>query len=622
MKILTLHLDGFAAYDKSIDITLDGVRCAALVGENHIGKTSLLRAIDYALFGADGRKVSRFVNRDRDRCVVRVTFDVGGHVWDVTRSHKADGKLAKLVVLCDGEPAGARDAATTQQVIHEAIGTNRDVARVTWMALSGDVDAMLTMRDAARRDLLAQVFGIDRYGELSKLVREAEKQAAHQVGQLELRLAGLAQPVGDPLDGVDLDEVAAQLAAQARLGDLVRAEQYARDRLADVTERGRAAAQAISDLPGVEAHAAQASQAATQAEQTAAQLAETLRQCRAALATARAQVGSLTGRVAEVSRELELVHGAPDGVCTSCGQHMDEAARQHTLAQLSRELDTTRLALGAAEQQAGQVADDEAQLSARHRDAEQTARSLQQQAVQAASSVKACAQLAGQAEAARQQVAAAEAELARAQVERQQAGAVQPAYTADEVAVARRARQVGEQAARDRQVVEEQLARVKEQQENWQLLVQAYAPSGIPMGLLRTVVDEVCADANDALLDMDSDVELAMSADGKTVQIEANGSDADCLSGQERFYAAIALHLAMSRCIERRTGRPLGTLLVDEGFGALDPNHVAPAVGALVAISEKTNVLAISHNDRVADLMPQRVEVALVNGERTVSVWA
>ena len=63
------------------------------------------------------------------------------------------------------EPAGARDAATTQQVIHEAIGTNRDVARVTWMALSGDVDAMLTMRDAARRDLLAQVFGIDRYGE-------------------------------------------------------------------------------------------------------------------------------------------------------------------------------------------------------------------------------------------------------------------------------------------------------------------------------------------------------------------------------------------------------------------------------------------------------------------------
>jgi exonuclease SbcC len=91
------------------------------------------------------------------------------------------------------------------------------------------------------------------------------------------------------------------------------------------------------------------------------------------------------------------------------------------------------------------------------------------------------------------------------------------------------------------------------------------------------------------------------------------GEDRDTatLSGGEAFYASLSLALGLAEVVTNEAGgRPLETLLVDEGFGSLDPDtleHVLDELDQLRAAGRAVGV--VSHVAALAERIPAQLRV-------------
>jgi alpha-D-ribose 1-methylphosphonate 5-triphosphate synthase subunit PhnL len=81
-------------------------------------------------------------------------------------------------------------------------------------------------------------------------------------------------------------------------------------------------------------------------------------------------------------------------------------------------------------------------------------------------------------------------------------------------------------------------------------------------------------------------------------------------SGGEQFRVNFALRVALSKLLARRAGAQLQTLVIDEGFGALDAPGRERLVEAINAVqSDFERILVITHIDELKDAFPARIDV-------------
>jgi exonuclease SbcC len=81
-------------------------------------------------------------------------------------------------------------------------------------------------------------------------------------------------------------------------------------------------------------------------------------------------------------------------------------------------------------------------------------------------------------------------------------------------------------------------------------------------------------------------------------------------SGGEAFRVNLALRIALSRVLAHRTGAPLPTLFIDEGFGTQDAvgrERILDVISVIGTQFEK--VIVITHLDDLKDAFPVRIEV-------------
>lgn len=83
------------------------------------------------------------------------------------------------------------------------------------------------------------------------------------------------------------------------------------------------------------------------------------------------------------------------------------------------------------------------------------------------------------------------------------------------------------------------------------------------------------------------------------------------LSGGESFLASLALALALSSVVQSRTGGiRLDTILIDEGFGSLDPEALDLALSTLKQLQEGGRLVGvISHVEEIRQQVEARIEV-------------
>jgi exonuclease SbcC len=307
MRLHTLTLRAFGPYaaEQAIDFTrLASSGLFLLEGPTGAGKTTILDAITYALYGGlagegagEERLHSHFAGPDAQPCAV-LEFSVRGTRYKISRipEHRRPKRRGQgftvehsQVHLQRMTPGGwhsvSHHKAEVADEVIEVIGLNRAQFTQVMLLPQGEFARFLTAGDDDRRELLSKLFGTELY---DRITTELDRRRAAAVKARQEHAAAIGQAVSAAAEAAGLDP-----AIRAALVALPPPE-----RAAQVAETGDRLAAALA---GAEAElaAAEATLAAQAARHEQAQLqAERMRRLTRALA-------ELTGHEATRARHKE-----------------------------------------------------------------------------------------------------------------------------------------------------------------------------------------------------------------------------------------------------------------------------------------------------------------------------
>ena len=169
---------------------------------------------------------------------------------------------------------------------------------------------------------------------------------------------------------------------------------------------------------------------------------------------------------------------------------------------------------------------------------------------------------------------------------------------------------------------------VVEDLEHHKILLAEFSPTGLPALIMAGLVQELEDEINFHLerfsdgkfsVNLETQREKRDGTVDERIDVTINAPDGTrdyvSFSGGERFRIDLAVHIALCEISARRKGTDaVKTIVIDEGFGALDAEGIRQAVSALREVSEEMNVIAISHVDAVKEAFTHVVEVANEGG--------
>ncbi len=179
--------------------------------------------------------------------------------------------------------------------------------------------------------------------------------------------------------------------------------------------------------------------------------------------------------------------------------------------------------------------------------------------------------------------------------------------------------------AKEKELREQQAERQRLEAEKgiYAELAEAFGKKGVQLALIENVIPEIEEEANLLLARMtDHRFTVKLETQRETVDrrvvdtLEIRIADEmgtrkyELFSGGEAFRVNFALRVALSKLLARRAGARLQTLVIDEGFGALDSTGRQRIVEAITAIRDDfARILVITHIDELRDAFPVRIEV-------------
>jgi exonuclease SbcC len=208
-----LSLRNFTSYAQE-NVDLSSVRFAALVGANGAGKSSLLDALTWALFGegtkGGPRALDNYVRRGEAEAAVAVEFTLHGALYRVLRSRNVARQRTTVTLLQQhGDrwiDVGGKSVAETQAAIERLLRMDYRVFTASSLILQGHADALTAdMTDAERKDVVARILGLDLWERLLEAARPRQGAARDQVRALEIQLQAAET------DAARADEIAGQI---------------------------------------------------------------------------------------------------------------------------------------------------------------------------------------------------------------------------------------------------------------------------------------------------------------------------------------------------------------------------------------------------------------------------
>lgn len=245
MRPLRLELKGFTAFRDPQTIAFEGLDLFAISGPTGSGKTSILDAITYALFGyidRVGKQAGQFVSQGQTRLAVQLDFAVDDERYRVARSTPSKGATKILLERWDGAEwrqagEGADRVREADAMIRAAVGLDYEAFTRTALLPQGRFAEFLVGDARQRRDILTDLLGLELFERLGRRAGEMKRQAEAEVGAkvalLETEYAGITP------DAVAAAEASAKEAAE-RDEALAAAEARVREVAARWAEEERA----------------------------------------------------------------------------------------------------------------------------------------------------------------------------------------------------------------------------------------------------------------------------------------------------------------------------------------------------------------------------------------------
>ncbi|MFL5798819.1 MAG: AAA family ATPase [Actinomycetota bacterium] len=296
MRPLRLAIRGFTSFRDEQDIDFDGLDLFAIVGPTGSGKSSVLDAMTYALFGdvdrVRGSEIStkELISQGQPRMAVTFDFEVGNDRYRVTRSLPRGGATKVLVERWDDDAwrqagDGVDRVKPANALLQRLVGLDFDGFTRSVLLPQGKFSAFMSGDAGQRREILTELLGLTLFERMGRRARQVARDAKDRAEWTEESIASrYADATPEAL------AVAHEVAAEA--GKRASSLATAATKVRSVADRWKSVADEARQLASC---ADEAAELATAAGRHAAGLAE---------------VAQRAARAKDTVREAELASGA------------------------------------------------------------------------------------------------------------------------------------------------------------------------------------------------------------------------------------------------------------------------------------------------------------------------
>jgi exonuclease SbcC len=191
-----LAMRNFMSYRDNVPtLYFDGIHIACICGNNGNGKSSLIDAMTWALWGkARAKSDDELIHLGQTEMEVEFDFAVGGQTYRIIRKHarpKRRGRSGQTILELQiatgkGFKSISGDSITqTQQKITQVLHMDYDTFINSALLLQGRADEFATKRPVERKQVLADILGLDFYDELEERAKGLAKEQESNGVQLE-----------------------------------------------------------------------------------------------------------------------------------------------------------------------------------------------------------------------------------------------------------------------------------------------------------------------------------------------------------------------------------------------------------------------------------------------------
>jgi len=174
---VTLKIAGFLSYAEPVEVDFTEFELACISGQNGAGKSSLLDAITWALFGIARKRDDSIINTRKKTAEVAFQFEHEGNLYRIIRSRTA-GKTAILeffVKAAEGwVPLTEATMSRTEERIRKTLRLDYETFTNASFFLQGKADQFAQQVPTDRKRILGNILGLEIWEEYR--ARAAEKR--------------------------------------------------------------------------------------------------------------------------------------------------------------------------------------------------------------------------------------------------------------------------------------------------------------------------------------------------------------------------------------------------------------------------------------------------------------
>ena len=226
---LHLYLSGFLSYRDPAELDFTSFDLACISGANGAGKSSLLDAITWSLFGQARRRDEAMINNHCQAAEVIFTFAYEGVVYRVQRANRR-GKTSDLQVYIlqeprpstliwnmtpggqnaelNWKPISERTLRDTQERLQQFLRLDYETFVNASFFLQGKADLFTQQRPGDRKRILSSILGLEIWETYRQRAFERRRGIEAEIAALEGRLTEIEA------------ELAEEVARKSRLGEL------------------------------------------------------------------------------------------------------------------------------------------------------------------------------------------------------------------------------------------------------------------------------------------------------------------------------------------------------------------------------------------------------------------
>ncbi len=209
---LTLSLTGFLSYRDLVEIDFTRFELACISGHNGAGKSSLLDAITWALFGQARKTGEALIHSAAAAAEVVLTFQYEGNVYRVQRTlprgkttllefHILQSSISNPQSTIDNpqswKPLTERTLRDTQSRIEQTLRLDYETFVNASFFLQGKADQFTQQRPGDRKRILASILGLDAWDSYKQRAVERRKSVEGEISSIDGRLAEINAELGE-----------------------------------------------------------------------------------------------------------------------------------------------------------------------------------------------------------------------------------------------------------------------------------------------------------------------------------------------------------------------------------------------------------------------------------------